>query len=81
MQVAALLLAQRQGSYLHGFPVGQRGCGSLSPAVLSQTDENNTDSSHRQTASWNPHRHSPARVREEDNQESRFNKRALMHTL
>jgi len=72
--MAALLLAQRQQvTHLRGFLVGQRGCENSSPAVLSQTDEDNTAFSHRRTASWNSQRHSPARVREGDHQNSDFN--------
>lgn len=69
MDGAALLLAQRrQVAHLRGFPVEQQGCGNLSLAAPSRTDEDNIDSSPRRIASSSSQRCSAAHVREGNNQ-------------
>lgn len=70
MEIAALLLAQQQVAYSHGFLVGHLGCENLNLALLSQTGESNTAFSHRQTASWNSQRHSPVRIQEGGNNQN-----------
>lgn len=75
-------MQQQQVIYLHGFLVEQRGCGNLNLAVLSQTDENNTVFSHRQTASWNSHRRSPVHVSgKKNNPNSQINKQLVIYIL